>query len=61
MRYSENGRPIINIYWWYDSLCINGVLYMYYSKREALKRYRERYGLKNKKCVVIDSTTSKTR
>lgn len=56
MRYAENGRPIIRIYYWDNVLCINGFLFYYYTKREALKIYRNDHNLKNKKCVVIDYT-----
>lgn len=35
-------------------LKINEMLYLEYSKREALKKYRANHGLTRKKCVILD-------
>ena len=48
----------IRIYRTVGGLKINNMLYVGYSKREALKLYRTENGLTGKKCVIIDETKS---
>ena len=48
----------IRIYKTVGGLKINNQLYIGYSKREALKRYRAENGLTRKKCIINDETKS---
>lgn len=44
----------IHIYYTVGGLKINNQLYLGYSKREALKRYRADHGLTRKHCEIVD-------
>ena len=44
----------IHIYYTVGGLKINNQLYLGYSKREALKRYRADHGLARKHCDIFD-------
>lgn len=44
----------IHIYYTVGGLKINNQLYLSYSKREALKRYRAEHGLTRKRCDIFD-------
>lgn len=48
--------PYIHIYRTVGGLKINNKLFIGYSKRDALKKYREENGLKRKKCIIVDDT-----
>ena len=48
----------IRIYRTVGGLKINNQLFIGYTKREALKRYRAEKGLTRKKCTINDETKS---
>lgn len=48
----------IHIYRTVGGLKINNQLYIGYTKREALKRYRVENGLTREKCTINDETKS---
>lgn len=48
----------IHIYCTVGGLKINNRLFIGYTKREALKRYRAENGLTRKKCTINDETKS---
>ena len=48
----------IRIYRTVGGLKINNQLFIGYTKREALKRYRAENGLTGKKCTINDETKS---
>ena len=46
----------IHIYNTVGGLKINNILYIGYTKREAIRRYRAEHGLTHKKCITVDDT-----